>query len=208
MPSLLRALSAPTLGLILVLFAPVDAFAQATRAGDPEPAVTEADVRTTDEGQTDEGESSADPEKGPEDYRGLLSVRIIAGSSRAYPDNSWVFGFGFQGEVELGGVLELVLGAAVLLGENSEVFPFELLLKKTFHLGPEVGLYIALGPLMAVVTEAEHPTQVLFGGTTTLGFIIWQTEEFGLFLEGAYQLLREDGPVHDIEGSVGIAWRF
>lgn len=157
-------------------------------------------------------EASAGSEEEPEaetpDYLGMLSFRIIAGSSRAYPDNTWVFGFGVQGEIDLGGYFELVLGGGVLLGEASEVFPVELLVKKTLELAPEVGIYAALGPLAAVVTEPEHPTEVLFGGTASVGILLWHTREFGLFVEATYQLLFEEEPVHDIEGAVGIGWRF
>lgn len=142
-------------------------------------------------------------------HRGGAAFRIIAGSSRAYPDNTWVFGFGLAGELRVAPHWELVLGTALLLGERSEVLPVELLVKHIVALDARVSLHAAAGPLTAVLFEhdGEGQTRALFGGTANVGFTFWQTESLGILVEAAYQLLAEDRPVHDIEGAVGVSWR-
>lgn len=140
-------------------------------------------------------------------HRGGTAFRIIAGTSRAYADNDWVFGFGLAGELRVAPHWELVLGTALLLGENSEVLPIELLLKHIVTIEDRVSFHVAAGPLAAIVFERGHETLALFGGTANVGFTFWQTESFGLLVEAAYQLLAEQRAVHDIEGSVGVSWR-
>lgn len=166
--------------LLLILWLP-----QGARADEPDAATTE-----------------------PHDHVGSVGLRIVAGTSRAYPDNTWVFGFGATGELHLGLGFELGVGAAVLLGERSEVFPLEVFLRKSFELAREVELHVQAGPLLAIVNEQGREPLFLGGLTFASGFTLWQSEGFGILVEATYQLVFEEMPVHDIEGAVGVVTRF
>lgn len=156
---------------------------------------------------TAQAEQTHAPAEAAHDHVASLGFRIVAGTSRAYRDNTWVFGFGATGELHLGLGFELGLGAAVLLGEVSEVFPIELFLRKSFELARDVDFYLQAGPITAIVTEPGHETLVLFGGTFAGGFTLWMNEGFGILVEATYQFVSEENIVHDIEGAVGVAVR-
>jgi hypothetical protein len=149
-------------------------------------------------------EHAADP---AHDHVASLGFRIVAGTSRAYRSNTWVFGFGATSELHLGLGFELGIGAAVLLGEVSEVFPFELFLRKAFQLAPDVDFYVQAGPILALLHQDGHDVQSLLGGTFAGGFTLWMNEGFGILVEATYQFIAEEDVVHDIEGAVGIAIR-
>ncbi|MCB9598743.1 MAG: hypothetical protein H6724_10780 [Sandaracinus sp.] len=170
------------------------------------PAITESSAESTIDTSLHDFDDVASSERSE---RGGVAFRIIAGSSRAYPDNTWVFGFGLQGELHLGRGVELVAGAGLLLGENSEIVPVEVLIQTSVKLDDRVELYFEIGPLAALVIEHGHDPLMLFGGTAAIGFLIRQTEAFGIFIQPSYQVLVEDQkPVHDLEGAVGVNWRF
>lgn len=137
-----------------------------------------------------------------------IGARIIAGTSRAYPENSWVFGFGLTGEVHLGLGFEVGLGASALLGERSEVFPFEVFLRKAFELVEEVEAHLQGGAVAALVVGGSHGPMLLGGGAFAAGMTLWLRSGFGWFLEGTYQFVIENAVVHDIEGAVGVTTRF
>ncbi|MEZ4251622.1 MAG: hypothetical protein R3B99_25690 [Polyangiales bacterium] len=202
----MHATPRPFVAVALVLFS----ISGVARAEQPEaekpapPTVAEPSAESTiDTSLHDFDEHSEESE------RGGVAFRIIAGSSRAYPDNTWVFGFGLQGELHLGRGVELVAGAGLLLGENSEIVPIEVVIQTSVQLDDRVELYFEIGPLAALVVEHGHDPLMLFGGTAAIGFLIRQTDAFGIFIQPSYQVLVEDQkPVHDLEGAVGVNWRF
>lgn len=163
-----------------------------------------------DEGVVDVAPAADEADQEPEEHThvGSAGFRIVAGTSRAYPDNTWVFGFGATGELHLGLGFEVGIGAAVLLGESSEVFPLELFLKKSFTLAPDVDFHLQAGPVLAIVNEPGHEVLFLGGATFASGFTLWQSGGFGILVEATYQLVAEESLVHDIEGAVGVVTRF
>lgn len=172
-------------------------------ADDPPVAEASGSAQAPPEGEAEACRAEADE---PAEHLGALAFRIVAGTSRAYPENSWLFGFGAQGEVDVAGLFEVAVGAAALLGERSTVFPIDLLLKKTLRVAPRVGFSIGLGPTVAIVVHEEQPTSHVFGGAANAGFLLWLDHDFGILVEATYELRFEDEPIHDIEGAVGVAW--
>ncbi len=151
--------------------------------------------------------------RGPESpHLGQASLRVIAGTSRAYPQNVWVFGIGGQVELLVGDWFEIGLGVAVLLGEEGEIIPLELILKKAVPVDDGVEVYFGAGPIAAMLhhSAADGPSSLawLWGAMAAAGVLFRHSPSWGFFVEAAYQMLFEDGPVHDIEGAVGVAWRF
>ncbi len=119
-----------------------------------------------------------------------------------------MLGFGATGELHLGLGFELGLGAGVLLGERSEVFPVDLFLRKSLRIAPDVDFHLQAGPLLAVVNEPEHDPLALFGASFASGLTLWLAGGFGIVVEASYQLVVENDVVHDIEGAVGVTTRF
>lgn len=173
----------------------------AAEAGGGEDATAPSSDEAADDDRAEEREEAVH-------HTGLLAFRIVAGTSRAFPQNTWVFGFGVQAELDVAELFEVALGASALLGEQSTIFPIDLLLKKTFHLGQRVGFFAGLGPTLAIVTHPEDDPDVALGGTINAGFVLWHSRDFGVLVEATYQLIFEAEVVHDIEGAVGVAWGF
>lgn len=197
-----------SLTLLLVTFLLVT-WVTPTLAHADEPEVEASHAAPVVPGPAHAVEPPSEPEAShrADSHLASLGFRVVAGTSRAYRSNTWVFGFGATSELHLGLGFEVGVGAAVLLGEVSEVFPFEVFLRKSFRLAPRVLFYLQAGPILALVHEAGHDVLPLFGGTFAGGFTLWLDEGFGILIEAAYQLIAEDELVHDIEGAVGVAIR-
>lgn len=146
-----------------------------------------------------------------EPYRWLVAAKIITGTSRAAHGNTDLFGPGLDVELEIwpAAGLELELAAAFLLSEELHAVPMELLLKKAFHVDPRTDLFLAAGGVLSYVDREEGDSDLLQGMIFTAGGYLWHSTQFGLVVELAYALYFLDERVeHDVEGAVGVAYRF
>jgi len=144
-------------------------------------------------------------------YSWLVAAKIITGTSRAAHGNTDLFGPGLDVELtiwpEAG--LELELAAAFLLSEELHAVPMELLLKKAFHVDPRTDLFVAAGGVLSYVNREEGESVLLKGAIFTVGGYLWHSTQFGLVVELAYALYFLEARIeHDVEGAVGVAYRF
>ncbi len=119
------------------------------------------------------------------------------------------FGGGLFGEGTLvPGWLELEVGVAVLALEGEVVLTLEPLVKKPFHLGESVDLYLAIGPAVGLAL-LEDGRRFMIGAVGVVGGYFWMTPSVGIDLELSLQLASRDG-VMEVEGTlgVGLAFRF
>lgn len=161
------------------------------------------------------------------DVRGrryVVAAKIVAGTSRAADSTTPLFGPGIDLEAELWPHgLEVEFAAAALLGDGFTSVPLELLLKKSFHVETKMDLFIAAGGILNVVDRRgvsqdqmshggdadQSNTEVHPGGIVLIGAYMWQGTHFGILIEMSYAMLSESGQLeHDVEGAVGVAYRF
>lgn len=144
-------------------------------------------------------------------YRWLVATKIITGTSRAAHGNTDLFGPGVDLELtiwpQVG--LELEFAAAFLLSEELHSVPMELLLKKAFHVDRRTDLFVAAGGVVNYVNRDEGGSVLLKGGIFTAGGYLWHSTQFGLVIELSYALyVLESRVEHDVEGAVGVAYRW
>lgn len=103
------------------------------------------------------------------------------------------------------GWLELELGARYL-GGHGHLLPIDLLAKKPFHLTDTVHPYLGLGPTF--VLAFADGTSVHYGLATVAGSYLWLAKHIGLLAELNYNLVYEDGAVHEVGAAAGLAFRW
>lgn len=122
-----------------------------------------------------------------------------------------------QGEVKLGagggfalehsllhGWLEAEFVSAAIQIDRELLIPIDLILKKPLHFGifcPYFG-----GGLAMTVLPSEG--QAFLGGSLVVGSYLWLWGDIGLDIELEYNVLNEDGAVHEIIAGVGPSLRF
>lgn len=142
--------------------------------------------------------------------RFVLAVKIVAGTSRAADATTPLFGPGLDLEMELWRHgLEVELAGAALLGDGVTSVPTELLLKKSFPVEENMELFAAAGGILNLVSRPGHGLEAVPGGIVLVGAYVWHGDHFGVLIELSYAMLSEAGDLeHDVEGAVGVAYRF
>lgn len=104
------------------------------------------------------------------------------------------------------GWLELEATVLFAPGEGGLTLPVDLLLKKPFELSEHVGLFVGLGLATEWFEAGERESA--YGLGTQAGGQYWLTPQYGIVLEGEYNLLLQPETVHEVVLATGGALRF
>lgn len=102
---------------------------------------------------------------------------------------------------------EIELSVSAIAVEGDVTIPMDLLLKKPFHLGPYVNLYLAIGPALSIDIKDDE-TDTSGGIAFATGTYYWFDDHLGVDLDLDYTLVFKDDLAHELAISIGPAWRF
>jgi hypothetical protein len=102
--------------------------------------------------------------------------------------------------------IEVSLPLVVLAAESPTlVMPMDLHLKLPFHPAPSWSPYLATGPAVDVRLDPRPDT--FFGASFAVGTYLWSSLRRGIDIEVDYNLVREEGFVHELLIAVGPVYR-
>lgn len=130
-----------------------------------------------------------------------------------------VAGFSSHGEDSLAGVgifyelvllpnwLELEVSFAALFNSERQNYPIDVLIKKPFVISDTVEVHAGIGALANIVRGGRHDNTYP-GAIATVDGYIWTTPALGFLMEFNYAIVAEEMALHELEGAIGVAYRF
>ncbi|MEZ4449250.1 MAG: hypothetical protein R3B09_07200 [Nannocystaceae bacterium] len=119
-----------------------------------------------------------------------------------------MFGAGLFYERELiRNWLEIEINVLVLADARAKIVPFELYLKKPFHVHRRLTPYVGVGPTLDLLFEERRPFP-FFGLGAVVGAYFWATKSLGFDVDLGYTLVFEERPAHDLNLGFGPVLHF
>jgi hypothetical protein len=122
----------------------------------------------------------------------------------------WEGHFGVGGFLEFTPIprwLEIEIGLRVLSGKEGVELPLDLTLKKPFHLNEWIHPFVGLGPTV-LFTPAEDASPAHIGLNTMVGSDFWLSHHVGVSFELNYNLISNEGAVHEAGGGAGVIFGY